>query len=56
MAIFIVGSFMGKSFGAIFQAIFPGGSFIELSNHSTTVKILQRSQNTIIVAGTNYST
>ena len=53
-------SLLGFSWERKFQGNFPGDIFQEevslnLPNHSTTVQIFQRSQNTFNFANTNYS-
>ena len=56
-AIFIVGIFMGRKFRGNFSAdFFQEEVSLNHSNHSTTVQIFQRSQNTFNVVSTNYST
>ena len=52
-------SLLGFSWERKFQGNFPGDIFQEevslnLPNHSTTVQIFQRSQNTFNFANTNY--
>ena len=53
-------SLLGFLWEGNFRGNFPGDIFqeevsLDRSNHSTTVQIFQRSQNTFHVANTNYS-